>query len=186
MAAYRRALSARLDPTAAVLNTIFEQVRANPQRVVFAEGEEEEVIRAALAFRTAGYGMPVLIGREDRVQETMASLGLTPAKDLEIYNAALHHDNKRYIDFLYERLQRHGALYRDVQRMVHQDRNVFAACMVALGDADAMVTGLTRSTFVAYSEIRRVIDPKPGPARDRPDHDAGARPHRVHRRHHGA
>jgi malate dehydrogenase (oxaloacetate-decarboxylating)(NADP+) len=161
MTAYRRALSARLDPTAAGLNTIFEQVRANPRRVVFAEGEEEDVIRAALAFRAAGYGRPVLIGREDRVKETMATLGLKVDQGLDIYNAALNPDNKRYIDFLYARLQRHGALYRDVQRMVHQDRNVFAACMVALGDADAMVTGLTRSSFVAYSEIRRVIDPKP-------------------------
>jgi malate dehydrogenase (oxaloacetate-decarboxylating)(NADP+) len=158
---YRSQLSGRLDPTTAVLNTIFEQVRKNPRRVVFAEGEEEEVIRAAVAFRTGGYGIPVLIGRENRVKETMASLGLKAGEGLEIYNAALHPDNKRYIEFLYARLQRHGALYRDVQRMVHQDRNVFAACMVALGDADAMVTGLTRSSFVAYSEIRRVIDAKP-------------------------
>jgi malate dehydrogenase (oxaloacetate-decarboxylating)(NADP+) len=161
LSGYRHQLSARLDPTAAVLNTIFEQVRANPRRVVFAEGEEEEVIRAAVAFRAGGYGVPVLIGREDRVKDTMASLGLKAGEGLEIYNAALHPDNKRYIEFLYARLQRHGALYRDVQRMVHQDRNVFAACMVALGDADAMVTGLTRSSFVAYSEIRRVIDAKP-------------------------
>jgi malate dehydrogenase (oxaloacetate-decarboxylating)(NADP+) len=92
----------------------------------------------------------------------MALLGLKAGQDLEIYNAALHPDNKRYIDFLYARLQRHGALYRDVQRMVHQDRNVFAACMVALGDADAMVTGVTRNFSVALEDIRRCIDPKPG------------------------
>ncbi len=161
MEAYRRVLASRLDRTSAALNSIFETVRANPKRVVFAEGEEETVIRAAASFRNAGYGTPVLIGVKDRVQETMNSFGLKVGDDMEIYNAALNPDNKRYIDFLYERLQRHGVLYRDCQRMVHQDRNIFAACMVALGDADAMVTGVTRSSFVAYSEIRRVIDAKP-------------------------
>ena len=161
MEAYRRVLASRLDRTSAALNSIFETVRANPKRVVFAEGEEETVIRAAASFRNAGYGTPVLIGVKDRVQETMTSFGLKVGDDMEIYNAALNPDNKRYIDFLYARLQRHGVLYRDCQRMVHQDRNIFAACMVALGDADAMVTGMTRSSFVAYSEIRRVIDAKP-------------------------
>ncbi len=161
MEAYRRVLASRLDRTSAALNSIFETVRAHPKRVVFAEGEEETVIRAAASFRNAGYGTPVLIGVKDRVQETMTSFGLKVGDDMEIYNAALNPDNKRYIDFLYARLQRHGVLYRDCQRMVHQDRNIFAACMVALGDADAMVTGMTRSSFVAYSEIRRVIDAKP-------------------------
>ena len=161
MEAYRRVLASRLDRTSAALNSIFETVRAHPKRVVFAEGEEETVIRAAASFRNAGYGTPVLIGVKDRVQETMTSFGLKVGDDMEIYNAALNPGNKRYIDFLYARLQRHGVLYRDCQRMVHQDRNIFAACMVALGDADAMVTGMTRSSFVAYSEIRRVIDAKP-------------------------
>ena len=162
MEAYRRQLSARLDPTAASLQRIFERVRQNPRRVIFAEGEEENVIRAAVAFRQAGYGTPVLIGRKERILETMTGVGISDLTGLEIHNAALSTENKRYIDFLYERLQRHGSLYRDCQRMVHLDRNVFAACMVAMGDADAMVTGVTRSSFVAYGEITRVIDPAPG------------------------
>ena len=162
MEAYRRQLSARLDPTAASLQRIFERVRQHPKRVIFAEGEEETVIRAAVAFRQAGYGTPVLIGRKPRILETLSSVGVTDLTGFEIHNAALSTENKRYIDFLYERLQRQGSLYRDCQRMVHLDRNVFAACMVALGDADAMVTGVTRSSFVAYGEITRVIDPAPG------------------------
>jgi len=158
---YHRQLSARLDPTAASLQRIFERVRRNPRRVIFAEGEEETVIRAAVAFHQAGYGTPVLIGRKDRILETMAGVGISSLNGLEIHNAALSTENKRYIDFLYGRLQRQGSLSRDCQRMVNQDRNVFAACMVALGDADAMVTGITRSSFVAFGEITRVIDPEP-------------------------
>ncbi len=159
---YRTALSARLDPTADSLQFIFERVRAEPKRVVFAEGEEEKVIRAALAFRTAGYGAPILIGREHVILETMKSMGLNNSGDLEIHNAALSKHNERYIELLYKRLQRRGVLYRDCRRMVHHDRNVFGACMVAAGDADAMVTGLTRSFTVSYEEITRVLDPRQG------------------------
>jgi malate dehydrogenase (oxaloacetate-decarboxylating)(NADP+) len=159
---YRNELTQRLDPTASSLQATFEIVRANPRRVVFAEGEEEQIIRAALAFRSAGYGTPVLIGREHRIKETMRSIGLDESVDLEIHNARLSSDNRKYTDFLYGRLQRQGFLFRDCQRLVNQDRNVFAACMVMHGDADAMVTGTTRSFSVAFGDVTRVIDPKPG------------------------
>ncbi len=162
MEAYGNELSARLDPTAASLQAIFDDVRAHPRRVVFAEGEEEKSIRAAVAFYNSGYGIPVLLGREDRVLETMDSLGLPKIEGLEIHNARLSTANTGYTEFLYERLQRKGALYRDCQRMVNQDRNIFAACMVAMGDADAMLTGLTRNYYVALEEITRVLDPLPG------------------------
>jgi malate dehydrogenase (oxaloacetate-decarboxylating)(NADP+) len=159
---YARGLSGRLDPTANALDSISEAVRANPRRVVFAEGEEDKVVRAAVAFRNAGYGTPVLIGREDRVCATMASLGLGQVEGIEIHNARLSQANQKYAGFLFRRLQRKGFLPRDCQRMVNQDRNVFAACMVATGDADAMVTGLTRSTAVCLEDIGRVIDTAPG------------------------
>ena len=162
MEAYKRSLRARLDPTAAGLELIFEQVRAEPKRVVFAEGEEEKTICAALVFRDSGYGAPVVIGREERIKATMSVIGLTSPEGLEIHNARLSQHNKRYTDFLYERQQRKGMLYRDCQRLVNQDRNVFAACMVACGDADAMVTGVTRNSFDALDEISRVIPVKPG------------------------
>ena len=159
---YARDLSGRLDPTAGALDAIMEQVRQNPRRVVFAEGEEEKVVRAAVAYRNAGYGKPVLIGREDRVLTTLAGLGLGPTDGIEIHNARLSGANAKYTDFLYERLQRKGFLRRDCQRMVNQDRNVFAACMVATGDADAIVTGLTRSAAVCLADVRQAIGSAPG------------------------
>ncbi len=162
LAAYTQQLANRLDPTGAFLQGTFERVRQNPRRVVFAEGEEEAAIRAALGFRAAGYGTPVLIGREDRIHETIQQAGLVGAEDLEIHNARVSRHNKKYTDFLYARLQRKGFLYRDCQRMVNQDRNVFAASMVASGDADAMVTGLTRSFSTTLEEVTRAIDPRPG------------------------
>jgi malate dehydrogenase (oxaloacetate-decarboxylating)(NADP+) len=159
---YGRELSGRLDPTANALDAIMESVRAEPKRVVFAEGEEEKIVRAAVAFQQAGYGTPVLIGREDRVRATMASLGLGRVDGVEIHNARLSHNNRKYAEFLYARLQRRGFLARDCQRMVNQDRNVFAACMVATGDADAMVTGLTRAANVCLDDIGHAIEPVPG------------------------
>ena len=159
---YARELSGRLDPTANALDAIMEGVRADPKRVVFAEGEEEKMVRAAVAFRNAGYGMPILIGREDRVRATMESLGLGECGGIEIHNARLSGSNRRYAEYLYARQQRRGYLARDCQRMVNQDRNVFAACMVATGDADAMITGLTRSAAVCVEEVRRVIEPTEG------------------------
>jgi malate dehydrogenase (oxaloacetate-decarboxylating)(NADP+) len=162
IAGYRNGLRTRLDPTADSLQLIFEKVKANPRRVVFAEGEEERSIRAALAYRAAGYGTPILIGREEVIREQLSSLGLDPAQNgLEIHNARLSDANRRYTDYLYRRLQRRGTLHRDCQRMVNQDRNVFAALMVAQGDADAMVTGLTRSFATCYKDISLVIDPRP-------------------------
>ncbi len=159
---YRSSLKGRLDPTAAYLQLAFAKVRANPRRVVFAEGEDERTIRAALAFRAAGYGSPVLIGREDRIVATMRGIGVAPVEPVEIHNAALSTANRAYTDFLYRRLQRDGSLYRDCQRMVNQDRNIFAACMVACGDADALVTGATRNYFTAFEAVTRVIGAKPG------------------------
>ena len=162
MAEYRRALSGRLDPTATGCRACSSGCKANPQRVVFAEGEEERTIRAAVIFRNTGYGTPVLIGREELVRETMRGLGITDSAGLEIHNARLSTRNAAYTDHLYKRLQRNGFLRRDVQRMVNQDRNVFAACMVAMGDADGMVTGITRRFPECYGDIKRVIDAEAG------------------------
>jgi malate dehydrogenase (oxaloacetate-decarboxylating)(NADP+) len=162
MAEYRRALSGRLDPTSHWLQSLFEQVKANPQRIVFAEGEEERTIRAAVVFRDNGYGTPILIGREEQVRETMKGLGITDATGMEIHNARLSTRNAPYTDLIYKRLQRDGYLRRDVQRMVNQGRNVFGASMVAMGDAAGMVTGITRRFPECYGDITNVIDEEPG------------------------
>ena len=158
MAEYKRSLSGRLDPTSHFLQSLFEQVKANPQRIVFAEGEEERTIRAAVVYRDNGYGTPILIGREEQVRETMKTLGINDASGMEIHNARLSTRNAPYTDLVYGRLQRDGYLRRDVQRMVNQGRNVFGACMVAMGDADGMVTGITRRFPECYGDVKRVID----------------------------
>ncbi len=160
--AYARELTKRLDTTASALEFITERVQANPKKVVFAEGEEEKVIRAAIAYVNSGYGMPVLVGREERINATAAALGLVLPAGMEIHNARVSAHNRRYAEFLYARHQRGGMLFRDCQRLVNQDRNVFAACMVALGEADAMLTGLTRSYSVALDGVRMALDPAPG------------------------
>jgi len=163
MDTYRRELSARLDPTAASMQTIFQVVKSNPQRVVFTEGEEEKSIRAAVAFRNAGYGTPILLGRDEQILATMKGAGLGGAiEGIEIVNARLSEKTKHYTDMLYARMQRKGLLYRDAQRTMNQERNVFAAAMVQAGDADAMVTGLTRNYYQAFDDVKRIIDPVPG------------------------
>ncbi len=161
MAGYRTTLRNRLDPTADALELIFDKVRSNPRRVVFAEGEDERTIRAALAFRAAGYGTPVLIGREEVIKEHLASVGSHRVGDLEIHGHSSE-ANRRYTDFLYRRLQRKGVLYSDCQRLVDRDRNVFAALMVAQGGAHAMVTGLNHPFHACFEAVTRVFDPKPG------------------------
>jgi len=161
MAAYERTLRARLDPTSDSLELIFERVRNNPRRVVFAEGEDERTIRAAIQFKAAGYGTPVLIAREEVVREKIAQLQLPEGEELEVHNARLSRHNQKYRDFLYSRLQRRGYMERDCQRMINQNRNIFAASMVAMGDADALVTGLTRSFVVCFDDVRKVFDADP-------------------------
>jgi malate dehydrogenase (oxaloacetate-decarboxylating)(NADP+) len=158
---YADQLRARLDPTASRMQMIIDRVRAHPKRMVFAEGEEERTIRAALTWRSHGLGTPILIGREERVRETMAAMGIEAWEGLEIHNARLSKRNADYAEFLYRRNQRNGLLLRDCQRQVNQDRNVFGACMVAHGDADAMVTGLTRNYISVLRDVFKVVDPKP-------------------------
>ena len=159
---YARSLTGRLDATANALELITERVRTNPRTVVFAEGEEEKVIRAAISFQNAGYGTPVLIGREDRIQQTVKALGIPLPDGIRIQNARVSDSNRRYAEFLYAKRQRDGFLFRDCQRLVNQDRNVFAGCMVALGDADAMLTGVTRSYAATLEGVLTAIDPEPG------------------------
>jgi malate dehydrogenase (oxaloacetate-decarboxylating)(NADP+) len=164
MDAYRASLAQRLDPTAAFLQKLQGAVLAGPQkRIVFAEGEEPSVIRAAYAFQSGGLGEAILVGREDLVHENMRLVGLDPTDvKLRIVNARSSHWNTEFVDYLYERLQREGYLRRDVQRLINQDRNSFGACMVALGYADGMVTGVTRNFDQALEEVLRVIDPADG------------------------
>jgi len=164
MDAYRATLAQRLDPAAAFQQKITGVVQgASRKRIVFAEGEEPSVIRAAIAFQAQGLGQAILCGREELVHRNMQALGADPeSAGIEIINARLSHRNDQYVDSLYARLQRRGYLRRDVQRLINQDRNSFAASMVAHGHADGMVTGVTRNFDVALDEVQRVIEPNPG------------------------
>jgi len=158
MEGYKAALARRLDPTAGILQSIQDEVRSGtPKTIVFAEGEEPSVIRAAYAFQNQGLGEAILIGREETAHANMRLLGV-PSDAIRIVNARLSDKNADFADFLYKRLQRRGYLRRDVQRLVNNDRNVFAACMVALGHADGMVTGVTRNYAQALGDVQLVLD----------------------------
>ncbi|MDH7789975.1 NADP-dependent malic enzyme [Ochrobactrum sp. AN78] len=160
---YKRELLARRDPIASTLRGIYERVRRQPKRIVFAEGEEEQVMRAAVSYVNQGLGTAILVGREERVAETAKAAGLDLDRPgIEVINARLSSRNTVYADYLYEKLQRKGYLTRDCHRLINNDRNHFAACMVALGDADGMVTGITRNYATGLEDVRRVIDSKPG------------------------
>ncbi|HEX7872171.1 MAG TPA: NADP-dependent malic enzyme [Sphingobium sp.] len=157
--AYRQTLKARLNPANSVLALAYEGARANPKRVVFAEAEEEVVLRAAIQFRDGGCGVPVLVGREE-VYDKLRALGVQDAESYEVHNSVNSPLVPRMVDMLYERLQRRGYLRRDCERMVNRERNVFGALLIELGEADAMITGTTRTYAQTMREVRRVIGPQ--------------------------
>ncbi|ABD27726.1 allosteric NADP-dependent malic enzyme [Novosphingobium aromaticivorans DSM 12444] len=160
--AYRTSLKARLNPTTSVLTNVFATAKDNPKRVVFAEAENEVVLRAAIQFKDFGYGTPVLVGRTQPVLDLLTELGVSDPSSYEIHNSAVSPLVPEMVEYLYERLKRRGYLERDVRRMVNQDRNVFASLLVALGHGDALITGMTRTFAQSMKEVRRVLDPKPG------------------------
>ncbi|MEQ8308158.1 MAG: NADP-dependent malic enzyme [Hoeflea sp.] len=163
MDVYQQELSARRDPIASTLQRLYERVRRHPRRVVFAEGEEEQVMRAAVSYVNQRLGTACLLGREEQMRETARFAGIDLDRPgIELVNARVSRRVEAYTDYLYARLQRQGYLHRDCQRLINTDRNHFAACMVALGDADAMVTGTTRNYSTALEDIKRCIDVRPG------------------------
>ena len=161
--AYKAQLSARRDPVASTLQRIFDRIRKHQKRVVFAEGEEEQVMRAAVSFVDQGLGTAILIGRDYKIKYRAEQAGIDIERPgIEINNAKLSSRREAYTDYLYARLQRQGFLHRDCLRIISNDRNHFGATMVAMGDADAMVTGVTRNYSIVLKDTKRVIDPKPG------------------------
>ena len=160
--AYRHSLKARLNPTTSVLTQVYETVKANPKRVIFAEAENEVVLRAAIQYRDFGYGEPVLVGRTEAVRAKLVELGVGNPDSYQIENSAVSEHVPAMVELLYERLQRRGFLERDVRRMVNQDRNVFASALLKLGVGDAMVTGMTRTFAQTIREVRQVLEPGEG------------------------
>ena len=160
--AYRTSLKARLNPTTSVLTQAYETVKANPKRMIFAEAENEIVLRAAIQYRDFGYGEPVLVGRTDDVRAKLIELGVEYPDSFEIENSQLSQYVPAMVEMLYQRLQRRGFMERDVRRMVNQDRNVFASLLLKMGVGDAMVTGTTRTFAQTMREVRHVLDPQEG------------------------
>jgi malate dehydrogenase (oxaloacetate-decarboxylating)(NADP+) len=161
MDAYRTRLKSRLNPTISVLSLAYEAARAQPKRVLFAEGDEDVVLRAAIAFRDGGYGIPVLVGRDD-VHDRLRALGIEDPDSFELLNSRVYARLDEMIERLYARLQRQGYLHREVERMVKQDRNTFAALLLALGEGDALITGVTRPYAQSLRQVKRVLDAKEG------------------------
>jgi malate dehydrogenase (oxaloacetate-decarboxylating)(NADP+) len=162
IAAYKDSLAARLDPSVGFLQNIYAQVRKEQKRVIFAEGEEESMLRAAIDFKNNGLGTPVLIGSSEKIAQQLKDLGLTLDKSIEIHNSKDEKQRQRYTDHVYKRLQRKGFLKRDCDRLIRTNRIVFGSCMVDLGDADAMVTGVTRTFSDTLENIKYVVDERPG------------------------
>jgi malate dehydrogenase (oxaloacetate-decarboxylating)(NADP+) len=158
MDGYVARLGARLDPVAGWLGNILSQVRNSPKRVIFAEGEQPQIARAANSFLNMGLGQPVLIGREPIIREAFDKAGIEFTDAIETHDTSRDDRRHEYAEYLYSRLQRKGYLLRDCQRLVNNDRNVYGACMVAMGHADGMVTGVTRNWHTAYDDVRKVLD----------------------------
>ena len=157
--AYTQQLKARLDPTVNSMSMIFSKLERNPKKVIFAEGEQPEIIRAAAMWRDSGYGKPILIGKEKRILANMEEANVDP-KGIEIYNASISDENSKFTDYLYKKLQREGVLRSDCARMVKNDRNIFAASMLACGHGDALITGLTRGYRKSLTDVWKVVKNK--------------------------
>jgi len=158
MEAYKKELARRQDPTAAILQGITTSVQENPKTIVFAEGEEPAVIRAAQAFQQRGLGKAILIGREKPIYDNMKLLGVEKPESLTVLNARLFDRNAEFTEYLYNKLQRKGFLRRDAQRLVNNDRNVFSTLLLQHGLADGMVSGVTRSYDVVLRDVRLTLE----------------------------
>ena len=162
MDAYEQSLKSRMDPTAAILRGLNARARANQSTVIFAEGDDPRVLRAAVLYQRSGMGRALVVGREADVAEKLTAEGLADAVgELEIVNAANTPHLETYKEFLYKRLQRKGFDSYDVHRMANRDRHVFAALMLAHGHADGMVTGATRKSAHVLELINHVFDAGP-------------------------
>ena len=159
---YKDQLTNRLDPTMSLMQGINAKVRKNPKRVIFAEGEDENMLKAAIEFGRNRLGTPILIGAEKRIKEQLKNIGLDENYKIEIVNSTDREKREKYVKHLYKRLQREGQLERDVDRLVRNDRIAWGASMIACQDADAMVTGNIRHYAASIEKLKRVTNPRPG------------------------
>ena len=159
---YKDQLTNRLDPTMSLMQGINAKVRKNPKRVIFAEGEDENMLKAAIEFGRNKLGTPILIGAEKRIKEQLKNIGLDENYKIDIVNSTDKEKREKYVKHLYKRLQREGQLERDVDRLVRNERIAWGASMIACKDADAMVTGNIRHYAASIEKLKKVTDPRPG------------------------
>ena len=156
---YELSLKSRMDPTASILQGMHVRARSNQATMIFAEGDDPRVLRAAVTYQRSGLGKSLVVGRDDDVKSKLEDLGLADAiNELEVVNAAKTLHLESYKDFLYDRLKRKGFDPADVHRIASRDRHVFAALMLAHGHGDGLVTGVTRKSAIVLDRINHVFD----------------------------
>ena len=161
--AYRDQLKQRLDPSVTIMQGINSHIKKNQKRIVFADGEDENTLKAAIAFKNSKLGTPILIGKKSKIKERIKEIGYNENFDIEIVNSENKEKREKYVTFLFEKMQREkGLLERDCDRLVRNDRVIWASCMVACGDADGAVTGNTRRFGASFDKVTQVVDARPG------------------------
>ena len=161
--AYRDQLKQRLDPSVTIMQGINSHIKKNQKRIVFADGEDENTLKAAIAFKNSKLGTPILIGKKYKIKERIKEIGYNENFDIEIVNSENKEKREKYVNFLFEKMQREkGLLERDCDRLVRNDRVIWASCMVACGDADGAVTGNTRRFGASFDKVTQVVDARPG------------------------
>ncbi|MDA7486622.1 NADP-dependent malic enzyme [Candidatus Pelagibacter ubique] len=161
--AYRDQLKQRLDPSVTIMQGINSHIKKNQKKIVFADGEDENTLKAAIAFKNSKLGTPILIGKKSKIKERIKEIGYNENFDIEIVNSENKEKREKYVNFLFEKMQREkGLLERDCDRLVRNDRVIWASCMVACGDADGAVTGNTRRFGASFDKVTQVVDARPG------------------------
>jgi malate dehydrogenase (oxaloacetate-decarboxylating)(NADP+) len=160
---YKEQLKQRLDPSVTIMQGINSKIKKTKKRIVFADGEDENTLKAAIAFKSSGLGIPILVAKKNNIQQRLKEIGYSENFDIEITNSTDKEKREKYVNFLFKKMQREqGLLERDCDRMVRNDRVIWAACMVSCGDADGAVTGNTRRYGASIEKIKKVIEPRPG------------------------
>ncbi len=160
---YSEQLKQRLDPSVTIMQGINNQIKKNQKRVVFADGEDEETLKAAIAFKKGGLGIPIIVAKEEIIKRKLKEIGYSENLDIEIINSKSKILREKYVKYLFEKLHRkEGLLERDCDKLVRNDRVVWSSCMVECGDADAMITGNTRRYSSSLKKVIKVVDARPG------------------------
>jgi len=160
---YKEQLKQRLNPSVTIMQGINSYIKKNQKRIVFADGEDENTLKAAIAFKNSKLGIPILIGKKEKIKEQINKIGYSDDFDIKIINSQDTQKREKYVSYLFKKMQREqGLLERDCDRLVRNDRVIWASCMVACGDADGAVTGNTRRFGASLDKIKQVVDPRPG------------------------